>query len=32
LRAGKLVVPVLLDGATLPTAAELPPDLAALAE
>jgi len=32
LRAGKLVVPVLLDGATRPTAAELPPDLAALAE
>jgi TIR domain len=32
LRAGKLVVPVLLDDATQPTAAELPPDLAALAE
>ena len=32
LRAGKRVVPVLLDGATLPTVAELPPDLAALAE
>lgn len=32
LRAGKRVVPVLLDDAALPTAAELPPDLAALAE
>jgi hypothetical protein len=32
LRAGKLVVPLLLDDATQPTAAELPPDLAALAE
>jgi TIR domain len=32
LHTGKLVVPVLLDGATMPTAAELPHDLAALAE
>jgi hypothetical protein len=32
LRAGKLVVPILIDGARLPTAAELPPDLAALAQ
>lgn len=32
LRAGKRVIPVLLDDAALPTAAELPPDLAALAE
>jgi hypothetical protein len=32
LRTGKLVIPVLLDGATQPTAAELPPDLATLAD
>jgi len=32
LRSGKLVVPLLLDGATLPTAEQLPPDLTALAE
>lgn len=31
LRTGKLVIPVLIDGASLPTAAELPPDIAALA-
>jgi hypothetical protein len=32
LRTGKLVVPILVDGASLPTAAELPPDIAALAD
>jgi hypothetical protein len=32
LRDGKQVVPVLLDGARLPTRAELPPDIAALAQ
>lgn len=32
LRTGKLVVPILVDGATLPTAAELPFDIAALAD
>jgi TIR domain len=32
LRAGKLVVPILIDGARLPTVAELPPELAALAQ
>lgn len=32
LRAGKLVIPILINGATLPTAAELPLDLAGLAE
>lgn len=32
LRSGKLVVPILVNGASLPTAAELPPDIAALAD
>jgi hypothetical protein len=32
LRTGKLVIPILINGATLPTAAELPPDLIGLAD